>query len=321
MSIIKLKNLNKIFKSRKNKNPFTTLWNPRMEIKHSVKDISFEIEKGESVGFLGPNGAGKTTTIKMMAGLIYPTSGEVEVLGFQPFERKKDFLMRVGLVMGNKSGLNWDLSANQGFELYKEIYRIPKEKFESRVKELTELLEVTDLMEKPIRKLSLGERMKFELIGAILHDPEILFLDEPTIGLDIIAKKNIRQFLRKIQKEFNITLILTSHDMDDVEQVCDRVIIINEGEKVFDDSMEILRKDYSKQRFVKFIFDKKINKEEMQTYGDIHEIKDQIATFAIDQEKMPELIKRISSDFALLDIDISSTPLEEIIEGIFKGKK
>ena len=283
-----------------------------------MKNISFEVKKGEAVGFLGPNGAGKTTTTKMMTGLIYPSEGNIAVLGFKPFDRNKDFLKRIGLVMGNKSGLNWDLSAEQTFILYKEIYEIPDEKFTQRVEYLTNLLEVKDFMKKQVRKLSLGERMKLKLIGAILHDPEILFLDEPTIGLNIIAKKNIRKFLKEIQTKFNITIILTSHDMDDVEQVCDRVIIINKGQKVYDYAMKKLTKEYTKQRFVKFIFEETPQKETLEEYGMIENYSEDSVPFSVESSKMADLIAKISSKYALIDIDIVPIPLEEIIEDIFE---
>jgi ABC-2 type transport system ATP-binding protein len=258
--------------------------------------------------------------MKMMSGIIHTTSGRVSVLGFNPFDRKKEFLSKIGLVMGNKSGLNWDLTARQSFELTQFIYKIPKEIFNQRIDELTGVLEVKDLLDNQVRKLSLGERMKFEIINAILHNPEILFLDEPTIGLDIISKKNIREFLRKIQSESNITIILTSHNMDDVEKVCDRVIIINEGAKIFDDSMEVLKKNVSDKRYVTFIFENNPKIEELSKFGEITEFKDQTATHSTSQKDMPKLIDQITSNYPLLDIDISSTPLEEIIEGVFKGK-
>lgn len=209
------------------------------------------------------------------------------------------------------------MPAIESFELLKEIYQIDKISFETRIAELAKLLDVERLLKKQIRKLSLGERMKMELIGAIIHDPEILFLDEPTIGLDIISKRNMREFLRKIQQEKNITIILTSHDMDDVEKVCDRVIIINEGQKVFDDSMERLTSKFVDKKVVKFIFEKTPPRAVLENYGKLIDISDFDCKFEINASSLAALLNRITTDFNILDIDILPTPLEEIIEGIF----
>lgn len=319
--VIEVKNLKKSFKNRLHKNWIKNIFNPEYDFAEVVKGISFEVNKGESIAFLGPNGAGKTTTTKMMTGLIYPTDGEVKVLGFTPYERKKEFLMRIGLVMGNKAGLNWDLTAKQTFDLYKKIYKIPEEKYIKRLDELTELLNVKNHLDKPVRKLSLGERMKLELIGAILHDPEVLFLDEPTIGLDIIAKQNIRSFLRKIQRDYGITLLLTSHDMDDIEEVCDRVIVINKGTIVYNDNINLLKSKYDKDRYVKFIFDKKFDHGEFSKYGNVYEQKDLEVMYKVQPSEMPKLISDITQNYQIADIDIHSTPLEEMIREIFENAK
>lgn len=316
--IIQVQNLTKQFKIRTNKSLIKGLFNPEYKYKDAVKNISFDVNRGEAVAFLGPNGAGKTTTTKMLTGLIYPTSGEMSVLGFKPFERKKEFLMRIGLVMGNKSGLNWDLTANQSFKLLRKIYKIDDKTFEERIKMLTELLEVKNLLDTQVRKLSLGERMKMELIGAIIHNPEVLFLDEPTIGLDIIAKKNIRKFLKDIQQNSNITLILTSHDMDDIEQVCERVIVINKGTKVYDDSLKTLTNQYKQNRFVRFIFETMPKDSELPDIGEIIEEKPDSLLYKVNHSQMTSLISIVSSKFNLLDINIESVPLEEIIEDIFR---
>lgn len=320
--IIEVKNLTKKFKIRTNKSLIKGLFRPEYTYSTPVDNVSFEVFRGESVGFLGPNGAGKTTTTKMMTGLIYPTSGEVFVLGYKPFDRNRDFLMKIGLVMGNKSGLNWDLTGRQSFNLLKKIYSINEQDFLSRIEYLTRVLDVSQHLDKPVRKLSLGERMKLELIGAILHNPEVLFLDEPTIGLDIIAKKNIRLFLRDIQKKSNITLVLTSHDMDDIEQVCDRVIVINKGKKVYDASLDTLMRRYKTERFIRFTFETKPKSLDLSKFSAEIVNEDENSIFVkIEGAKMPEVIAFISSQFNLLDINIESVPLEEIIEDIFTGKQ
>jgi ABC-2 type transport system ATP-binding protein len=321
MSIIQVQNLRKQFKKVKKNNFFKDLFKPEIKTVEAVSGISFNIEKGESVAFLGPNGAGKTTTIKMLTGLVYPTSGIVKVLDYTPFERKRDFLMRIGLVMGNKAGLNWDLTARQSFDLLRQIYRIEKSDYELRINELTNLLDTKDHLDTQVRKLSLGERMKMEIIGSILHNPEVLFLDEPTIGLDIISKQKIREFLREIQKKLNVTLLLTSHDMDDIEKVCDRVIVINKGTKVYDDSIVNLTNKYRKSRYVKFIFDKLPKKSEFDKWDqtEITESGENYYLFKTTQEVMPKLVAETSANYELIDIDIVSIPLEEIIADIFRN--
>lgn len=317
MPIISIQNLSKTFKIRKNKNLFTGIFRPEYKFVEAVKDVSFSVEKGEALAFLGPNGAGKTTTIKMLTGLIYPSEGKVSVLGYKPFDRKREYLMQIGLVMGNKAGLNWDLTASQSFSLFQKIYEIKEAKFKKRLGELCRLLSVENLLDVQIRKLSLGERMKMELIGAILHDPKILFLDEPTIGLDITAKKNIRRFLRDIQQNSNITLILTSHDMDDIEKVCDRVVVINKGCKIYDDSLEKLMADYNEEKFVKFYFEKMPEKFENIEYAEIDQKNEDSVVFKSPKELMPKLISEITSNFDCLDVDILSVPLEDVIEDLF----
>ncbi len=320
MSAIEAKHLSKTYRSRGNRNMITGIWRPEWKEKQAVQDISFAIESGQSVAFLGPNGAGKTTTTKMMTGLIAPSGGAVQVLGYTPFDRNPEFLRQIGLVMGNKAGLNWDLSAKQSFWLLQNIYAIPQRIFERRVAELAELLEVKDLLTTQVRRLSLGERMKLELIGAILHKPKVLFLDEPTIGLDVIAKKNIRLFLRKIQQEDEITLVLTSHDMDDVEQVCDRVLVINHGQKIYDDRLDSLLSHYKSQRFVRFTFDKVPVVKVLSAFGEVLKSDDETALLEIPAKGMVAAIARISADFEVVDMRVESVPLEEIIEELFRSK-
>jgi ABC-2 type transport system ATP-binding protein len=321
--VIEVQNLVKDFRVKKSSGRiFKDLFFPDFEQVRAVDEISFSLSKGESVAFLGPNGAGKTTTTKMLTGLIYPTDGKVSVLGYFPFDRDRDFLKRIGLVMGNKAGLNWDLTPNQSFDLLRQIYHIPQKEYEKTLALLTDVLDTKEFLDVQVRKLSLGERMKMELIGAILHNPEILFLDEPTIGLDIISKRNIREFLRTIQKEFNTTLLLTSHDMDDIESVCDRVLILTEGKIVYDGDITVLTERYKKLRYVKFIFGRMPEETEVLEVTDakIFDKGDKFYSFRIENKKMPQLISEINSNFELDDIDIVPIPLEEIIANIFKGK-
>jgi len=315
--IIEVRQLNKQFKLRTNKNIITGLFDPKFKIVEAVKDVSFEVNEGESLAFLGPNGAGKTTTTKMLTGLIYPTSGNIQVLGYIPSERNKDYLMQIGLVMGNKSGLSWDLTAKQSFDFIRKIYCIEDGPYEATINKLVELLDVEQHLDKQVRKLSLGERMKMELISAILHNPKVLFLDEPTIGLDITSKKNIRNFLREIQRDSNITLILTSHDMDDVEKVCDRVVVINKGQKVYDDTLDKLVTGYNQKKYVKFFFENGMDTNNIDFAEIINEDKDSVV-FEVPKGDTSRLISTILDKNNILDIDIISVPLEEMIEDIFE---
>jgi ABC-2 type transport system ATP-binding protein len=315
--IIHVKSLKKEYKVKRPGGLVQDLFFPKFTSVSAVDDISFQIEKGESVALLGPNGAGKTTTMKMLTGLVYPTSGEISILGFYPFDRKKEFLQRIGLVMGNKTGLDWDLTPLQCFELIKKIYRVSDTLYRKRLTLLTEMLAVQDFLQVQVRKLSLGERMKMELIGSILHDPEILFLDEPTIGLDIISKQRIRDFLREVQKEFGVTLLLTSHDMDDVEKVSDRVMVINKGVKVYDNTLDHLINKYKKERYVKLLYNKKIDHVE-GVGGSIIERNDNYILYKIPSNDLPHLLAKATEHEGLIDIEIQSTPLEEIIAGIYR---
>ncbi len=317
MEIIKINNLSKTYFIRTNKNLFTGILNPKNKIIKAVDNISFDIKEGESIAFLGPNGAGKTTTIKMLTGLIFPTSGSVSVLDYTPFDRKNSFLKQIGLVMGNKSGLAWDLTPRQNFNLLQKVYDINTKDYQTRLEELTEILNVKLVLNTPTRKLSLGERMKCELIGSILHNPKILFLDEPTIGLDIISKKKIRIFLKELQKKYNTTIILTSHDMDDVQSVCKRVIIINNGKKIYDNDLDFLINSYNKNKIIKFYFEGLFPKNININYANIYEQDEETITFKVKKELMPKLINDITSLYEIIDIDILTLPLENVIEDIF----
>jgi len=315
--LIKVENLNKQFKIRTNKNIITGLFNPKFQFVDAVNNVSFEVNEGDSLAFLGPNGAGKTTTTKMLTGLIYPSSGTAEVLGYTPSDRKKEFLMQIGLVMGGKSGLSWDLTAEQSFDFIRKIYGLEGPAYKNTLDKLTEILDVRRHLNKQIRKLSLGERMKMELIGAILHNPKVLFLDEPTIGLDITSKKNIRGFLREIQRDSNITLILTSHDMDDVEKVCDRVVVINKGHKVYDDSLDTLVGKYNKKKYIKFFLDNGSDNLKFDYAEQVSRGSDSVL-FEVEKENTSRLISEVLEKGNILDIDIVSVPLEEMIEDIFE---
>lgn len=317
--IIKVNNLSKEYSTKVKQGFIKDAFFPKYKKVSAVKDISFEINKGESVALLGPNGAGKTTTMKMLSGLLYPTSGNIEALGFIPFDKKKEFLRKIGLVMGNKSGLNWDLTPNQNFQLTKQIYRIEISTFKQRLKDLSELLEVAGLLDTQVRKLSLGERMKTELMGSLLYDPEVLFLDEPTIGLDILSKQRIRRFLREIQSKSGVTLLLTSHDMDDVEKVSDRIIVINHGSIIVDNSLSKLLRKFKGKKYLTLVLTEEIDTKEIEKYGKIIDTKPLSYTIEIPVENQSKIIAEISEKLPIDDIDVVHVPLEEIIADMFNS--
>ena len=252
--IIEVKDLTKIYQVPVKQSFWKSVFFAKNKPLVAVNKINFEINEGESVALLGPNGAGKTTTLKMLSGLLHPSSGELKVLGYEPTKRDRKFLMQIALVMGNKSGMSWDLSSRQSFGLFKSIYRISDNDFKTRLEELLEMLDAKEFLDTPIRKLSLGQRMKMELIGAILHRPKLLFLDEPTIGLDVVSKRKIRNFLRYLHKEEKTTIILTSHEMADIEMVSDRVMVINSGVVAFDDSLTKLMHNYQDKKYLTVTF-------------------------------------------------------------------
>ena len=251
MPIIDVKNLSKTFKIYKKepglKGTLRSFFKRKYEYSPAVKQVSLKIEEGELVGFIGPNGAGKTTTLKMLSGLLYPTRGDLSVLGYTPFDRKPEFLKQISLVMGQKNQLWWDLPAMDTFLLKKEIYEVSDADFKDRVEELSELLDVKKLLHIQVRKLSLGQRMKCELMAALIHRPKILFLDEPTIGLDVVVQHRLRNFIKEYNTKHKATILLTSHYMRDVKHLCDRVIVINFGSIIYDGKLDDLIEKYTKK--------------------------------------------------------------------------
>lgn len=317
--LITVHNLSKIY--RKRTGPFLKRFiKPDWEEVKAVNNISVSVKAGEAVAFLGPNGAGKTTTTKMLTGLIYPSHGDIKVLGFTPFDRKRQFLCSIGLVMGNKAGLNWDLTARQSFSLIRQMYELDAAAFQSSLKRYSHILSVEHKLDVQVRRLSLGERMKLELIGAILHEPQILFLDEPTIGLDIESKQTLRSFLKKLHKEQGVTLLLTSHDMDDVEAVCERVIVINHGQLMHDGSMDDLASHYRKERYIRLQLNAPADKKFIARLGRVVESNQDATNFllAVKRADLPHVLSELPSKTQLLDITIETTPLEEIVGDLYQ---
>ncbi|MBM4426585.1 MAG: ATP-binding cassette domain-containing protein [Chloroflexi bacterium] len=281
----------------------------------AVDEISFEIQPGELVGFLGPNGAGKTTTLKMLSGLLHPTSGSTSVLGYEPSKRSHDFLRQITLVMGNRNQLSWDLPALDSFDLQRAIYSIPRDEFKRTRDEFIEILEVGDLVQKPVRNLSLGERMKMEIIGALLHKPKILFLDEPTLGLDVTMQRRIRTFVAEYNKRYGATVLLTSHYMADVEALCKRVIVIDHGKLLFDGDLSKLVEKFSAFKTIGFTVDSAAT--DWSQFGDVVAAEGSRVTLRVPKEKTSAVTSRLLNDLAVEDLTVETAPIEDVIESVF----
>jgi ABC-2 type transport system ATP-binding protein len=282
---------------------------------HAVEAISFDIQPGEVVGFLGPNGAGKTTTLKMLAGLLYPTSGEARVLGHIPSRREKEYLRRMTMVMGNRNQLQWDIPALDSFELYRAIYRLRREDFLSMRDELVELLDVGDLVRKPVRNLSLGERMKVEIVGSLLHRPMVLFLDEPTIGLDVTMQKRIRTFVAEYNQRHGATVLLTSHYMADVEALCKRVIVIHHGRILFDGDLSSLANEFAAYKTIGVLLED--GNAELDGYGEVISRDGDRAILRVPKAETSRVAARLLSENEVLDLTIEEPPIEDVIEMVF----
>jgi ABC-2 type transport system ATP-binding protein len=290
----------------------------------AVRSISLDVKYGEFVAFLGPNGAGKTTTLKLLSGVIMPTSGTASVLGYTPWERPVAYRRRFALIMGQKNQLWWDLPAQESFRLHQQIYRISPHKYQATLDELTSLLNVRELLGQPVRELSLGERMKMELIAALLHSPEVLFLDEPTIGLDVVAQHNIQQFLREYQAERKTTILLTSHYMKDVAALCQRVVIITEGQIKYDGSLVGVMDKFSSHKIVRVL----LTEEQAQSadadwgqFGDVTEVKLPRIQLRIARREVPKVLAAFLQRYSVQDISVEDPPLEEVIAQLFSHSR
>jgi len=283
----------------------------------AVRDVSFDIGKGELVGFLGPNGAGKTTTLKMLSGLLYPTSGEVTVLGRVPSKRENDFLRRFSMVMGQRTQLWWDLPARETFTLNQKIYSIPEREFARRRDEVIALLELEELVDRPVKKLSLGERMKAELACAILHEPEVLLLDEPTLGLDIVMQEKLRRFILDYQRRTQCTILLTSHNMDDVEELCQRVMVINDGQLLYDGSLEKIVRSYAPDKLVVLGAARKLEAGQLSPYGEIVSLDGTSAKLLVPRQKVSQAVGEILSRLPIVDLAVEEMPVDHIIRKVF----
>jgi ABC-2 type transport system ATP-binding protein len=287
--------------------------------KRAVDGVSLSIEQGQMVGFLGPNGAGKTTILKMLTGLIEPTSGDASVLGFVPWERKNVFRRQYALVMGQKSQVWTDIPAIETFHLCREIYQIDHGEFKTSLDELVEVLDVGAVMKTQVRRLSLGERMKMELIAALLHKPKVLFLDEPTIGLDVVSQRRIRDFLLYHNRRHGTTVLLTSHYMRDIQDLCKRVIIMDQGKKVYDGALSDIVQRFSRQRELTLSFASAVSEQEMSHFAEIVRFDPMQVTLKVDRADLPRVLERIMSTHEILDLNAAEMPVEDIIASVFSG--
>ncbi|MDO8505077.1 MAG: ABC transporter ATP-binding protein [bacterium] len=321
MPIIEVKNLTKSYSYYK-KSPgllasLKSLFHRETLSTVAVNGISFTVEEGELVGFLGPNGAGKTTTLKMLSGILYPTSGQARVLGYTPWERKRQYQKQFSIVMGQKNQLWWDLPAMDSFLLNKEIYEVPAAQFNNTVHELAELLEIEDMLDVQVRKLSLGQRMKCELIAALLHQPKVLFLDEPTIGLDVVSQKKMREFIKAYNAQKKTTILLTSHYMEDVVALCKRIVIIDHGKILYDGALDALVGQYVDHKVLKLTFTEPVKKDVLEKYGEVAEYTPLSVVLHISNAEVKKAAAAILTKLPVDDILIDEVPVEEVIRKIF----
>lgn len=307
-NMIEVNNVKRYYKVAKRKegieNSLKHLLRREYVVKKAVDDISFTIKKGEIVGFIGPNGAGKSTTIKMLSGILYPDDGNVIIDGFVPYKQRKQYVKNIGVVFGQKSQLNWDLPLIESFELMRYIYKIPKDLYEENLQLFTRLLDMEDFINQPVRQLSLGQRMRGDIVAALLHLPKIVFFDEPTIGLDVVAKEKIRNFIKYMNETRQTTIIFTTHDMQDIEKVCQRLIIIDSGKKVYDGSIQEIKDKYASIKNIELLME---------------DGSKEVRTFDTSEQPMNQIMSTIFADSQVKDISICEPDIDEIIRDIYEG--
>ena len=308
-NMISVQNVKKNYRVAKRDKGFlqtiVSLFHRKYEIKKAVDDISFTIKKGEIVGFIGPNGAGKSTTIKMLSGILYPDNGSINVKGYIPYKQRKQYVKNIGVVFGQKTQLNWDLPLIESFELMKYIYKIPKEKYEENLHKFIKLLDMEEFINQPVRQLSLGQRMRGDIVAALLHSPDIVFFDEPTIGLDVVAKEKIREFIKIMNQTEKTTIIFTTHDMQDIEKVCSRLIIIDAGKKVFDGGIEEIKAKYAHSKTIEMLLEDGTRK---------------LHTFDVNKHAMNEVVEQLFAQYDIKDISICEPEIDAIIRDIYEGR-
>lgn len=325
VNIIEIKHLSKTFKIKEKEKGFKgslkSIFKPKYKIKKAVNNLSLTVKKGEVIAFIGPNGAGKSTTIKMLTGILTPTKGEAIVTGINPAKQRKKLAYKIGTVFGQKEQLWTHLTPYDNFKFFGAIYDLKDYEIERRIKELNDTLELDEFINTPVRNLSLGQRIRCEIAASLIHKPEILFLDEPTIGLDPVVKENIRVLIKRMNKEFGTTIFLTSHDVGDIEKLCKRVIIINDGKVVLDDTMQNLKYHYLNRKIIEVKMKEKVNLDDEDGITILKD-KEYNLKLSIDVSKksVADVIKLLNTD-KIIDINISNEPLENIIANIYKGSK
>ena len=322
MAVIKVEKLSKNFKVKTKEKGFKgslkSIIKPKYKIVKAVKNISFEVEKGEMIAFIGPNGAGKSTSIKMMTGILFPDKGDIDILGLDPSKDRKRLAYSIGCVFGQKEQLWTHLTPYDNFKFFGAIYDIPESRVEKKIEELRELFELDEFINTPVRNLSLGQRIRCEIVASLIHEPKILFLDEPTIGLDPVVKEKIRTLIKRMNKEYKTTVVLTSHDVSDIEKLCKRVIIVNKGQIVLDDTMENLKYHYLNKKIIDVKMKEKVNLDDVEGITILKD-KDYNLKLEVDLKKknISDAIDLLNTD-NIIDINISNVPLEEIISEIYK---
>lgn len=324
---IEVKHLTRTFKVPQKsgsglKSSIHSLFHREYKMVDAVKDISFTVEKGEIRGLIGPNGAGKSTTIKMLSGILYPSSGEMNVLGHVPYAQRQAYVRKIGVVLGQKSQLIWDLPALDSFTLNKQIYKIPDTVFDENLRYFTNLLDLSEIIKRPVRQLSLGERMKCELVSSMLHNPELIFLDEPTIGIDILAKDAIINFIREVNEKRGVTFILTTHDIADIAQLCEKVTIINHGTIVYDDTIHDLKQFFDKKRIVKLRFSEKLTKDDLKNFKVIDfSGLDAKIEISLENTDIRGNLQTVFNALPVTDLTIEDINVEEVIKDLYRVKK
>lgn len=314
---IEIKDLNKVFTKKYKTKGFKGLFKPDTKEFRAVNNINLEVKKGEIVAFVGPNGAGKSTTIKMLTGILHPTSGEVKVAGLDPVKQRKALAYKIGCMFGQKSGLWMHLPAIDSYKLYGAMYDIKPDELEKRIQEVVKMFSLEEIVNIPVRKLSLGQRMICEIAGIMLHKPEILFLDEPTIGLDIVVKEKVRNAILKVNKEENTTIFLTSHDLGDIEKLCKRIVIIDNGQIIKDEDIEVLKKDYLKERYITIIYEDDVEEQEFDypiVSRDSNKIFIKVDT---NINSVSEILEKFMKYGNVVDIEAIPVPLEDVIFDIY----
>ena len=331
--MIRVENLSKEFKSNKKypgfKGAIKSFFSTEYITKKAVDDISFEINDGEIVGYIGANGAGKSTTIKMMTGILTPTSGRVYVNNLVPYENREENAKNIGVVFGQKTQLWWDLPISETFSLLKDIYDVSDADFEERMRFLKEVLGLEEFFLSPVRTLSLGQRMRADLAAALIHNPQVIYLDEPTIGLDVVVKENVRKAIKEINLKYGTTIILTTHDLDDIEELCNRIIIIDKGKKIYDGEIKGVKEEYGYLSTVEIQVKEEISLESLNIFDDIYKDKDfkidfkenkLFITFNINKISSSEIISRVMKKITVVDFAVKETSIEDIVKKMYKNE-